>query len=411
VNILERIKNLLRPESFKLLSNLGEDDVVNAYVVQITKLSKVIDIFIEKEAALDALLRDFNRNNLQELLTILTNLKKLIATEFRDWSEFSEASECIFKLLKKRNVKNYYTILPINVFSNDPESIFNNYKEQFEIMSKNEKLLDDKLSIARLVKLVVEEAYELKSLFVIETKFQENLLDITNLRLDSMKRPISKKDNDTLRSFLNDCVNWIRKERIKIVLVTFDSARILGIMLLAMLKEQGLKNVVVSGFDPRPITEIEEYPYKEGATILTAIEDFKKERHALSKKIIGNTVLIIDEYGSSGKTLCKSKEFFEKLGANIVYTAQLSGRCDSEYCSVRFFHPDIRGGLSLPPMNINRTSTGRSKSFLEEGEGKLRTRTNVQLSPTKYKIMNDLYNQLVRDYKEFMKKIVTEKEA
>jgi len=164
-------------------------------------------------------------------------------------------------------------------------------------------------------------------------------------------------------------------------------------MLLAVLKQKGIK-ILVFGFDQRPIVRA----YITGdVTIAEIKKSFIKERRVIIKSIKDNPILIIDEYIHSGAGIFSSKSFFEDLGAKKVYTAAFSGnRYLSKNIDIFFGSDGIMYGSGTLLGKYKRLATN-------EFENELRTRTKVIRS--KYKVMNDTYNQLIKDYKEFMKNI------
>ncbi len=381
MSLLEKIRHFLKPKTIEDLSSINQD-TSQKFVVQLAKLTRLIEIYIKKEAALDKLLKDWDKKNFDELMQIMDTLKNEIIAEWGSLDEFEKTISAV-------------PSGPLLSLKNNLSGLRYNYIEQIKIISKKEELFNDKVSIARLCQEILSEQYCLAQIFDFESRYSEELNRVVVLGIPNIAELFesSSSQKNALYYFIARCVDFIKTKGIKSVLVTDDSARILGIVLLDQLKQQNLK-VPIFGINPRIIQNPQ--VYKKNSTLQDLLDSIVTERRAMIKTIIGNSILIIDEFGVTGDSLFASKKFFETLGAKKVYTALFSGGWD-EYK----FTPDILPAQNNMPDWTHKPSGGRAK-FIERPNN-LRTRTNILSS--KYKVMNDFHQQLLKDYREFMKKI------
>lgn len=389
MSLLEKIKHFLKPKTIEELSSLNQE-VAQKFVVQLAKLTRLIESYTRKEAALDKLLKDWGKTNLNELLGIMDDFEQEISSE---WGSLEEFKESLSNLSSSKDKNKNDALEQLKYYLFELGHIYSN---QLKIISSKEKLLEDKLSITKFCESLTSEKWYLELIFNFETKHFEDLDKVSAFEVSKIARLFNSPDSqkNALRHFIARCINFVKTNGIKSVLVTDDSARILGMILLDQFKLNNLK-IPVFGFNPRIIQAPQ--TYKKNATAQDLFDSIVTERRAMVKTIIGNAILIIDEFGSSGGTLIDSKKFFERLGAKKVYTALFSGTW-GDYK----FTPDILPGPTEIPDWAQKPSCGRNK-YADLSKGILRTRTNILSS--KYKVMNDFHQQLLRDYKEFMKKI------
>ncbi len=395
--LLERIKRFLKPEVTEALSvisskssNSDNQFIFDSLISHLSKLTAIIDVFTEKEIAVDKLLNEWSRENLQQLINIMNKLNKHIINE---WGELLEYEKSVDSLEKA-------TISGLERLRSQLKNIYESHKEQLDIISNKNKLLEDKLSLIKFVKAVIYEGYELQEIFKIEVKYLEDFESVDFLNMPKINKlfQIPEERKKQLYYFMQDCIFLIMNNNVKVVIVTEDSAHILGVMLLDALKRKGIK-VPIFGFNPRAIDSPSQWGSKIDAKDSELIEAFKKERRAVTKTIIGNNVLIIEEFCASGMGLFLTKKFFEKLGAKLVYTAVFAG-----FVSRTQGTPDIPPRFNDYPEWTHLTGvSGRVKFLKAEKVKTLRTRTAIARS--KYKVMNDLYVKLVSEFNEFMKKI------
>lgn len=414
MQFLEKIKKFLHPDLIKEIEIATDDEeVIQKLTVYFTKLIPFIDLFIRKETILDALLTQWDQKKLTELKTLLTELKATVTSEFGSLENFKKETNETYKTLNlirnnflysESNRKARYNLIEtqgsefcqLNTIGRLYTLLFfleTTYKKQLELISEIGQLSDSekvKINIFKFVNAVSQEFWALGTIFGIESKYAkdfEKLLESPIADLADAPANMNEKEKDILASFIKKCIKFIIEKKVHMVLVTESSARILGIILLDQLRSKKIKDVVVASFNP---------------AAQNFVENFIQQRKALTAKIQENKklpILIVDEF-SSGTTLGLAKTYFEKIGAQIVYTAS-AFRGDPKKINIvgdNSREPSWYGKQLLQRFKIPRDPNTRPENKF----------ILIEKHP-KYIIMNDLHIKLLKDYKDFMKKIASKK--
>lgn len=410
-NILNKMNKILHPNLAKEIEiSTTDEEVIQKLTTYFAKLLPFIDIFIKKEIAIDKLLTEWNQTRFNDLKIILNELETTITSEWGNLEKFENETKNTAETLSGVTKTFLYSdstrltrwelrgnkainLDTIKRLGTDLFFLETTYKLQLELVSKIEKLSDDervKIIIFKLVKTIRDEFNALSTIFGLESEYIQDFEKLVQSPIADLADAPSKvieKEKEILSTFIQKCTEFIIKNKVHMILVTESSARILGIILLDQLRKRKINDVVVASVNPNA---------------LNFVEVFSQQRKALATRIIKKKelpILIVDEY-SGGNTLNMVKKYFETLGAKIVYTASCF-RGDPNKIN-------IVGGDFREPSWYGKHLLQRFKQIQKPNTRPVNRFVRIEKHP-KYKVMNDLHIKLLRDYKEFMKNLITKK--
>lgn len=400
--LIEKLKQYLHPKPFKELTETN-DTQLNAFLNHITKLTTLADIYIKKEILLDKFLTSYSQKELTALANNIDELKETITQEWGGLEEFKKTINEIISIIRTKKTELNQIFGHPNLYAFGMYPLNYEYQQQFKIIEQKEKLLQDKYTAVLLIRSIFKEYNSLKAIFELETKYAQDFEKINELKIPEIQILIKNQKYNTneltkIKNFTQTCITFAQEKNIQAIIITEDSARILGIILQSKLKEQKIP-IKIFGFDPTPLTRRRIHTPTFKPTEQQIIDAFIKERRALAKEIQRKNILIVDEFAASGDTLIKTAQFFEKIGAKKAYTAACFARVPAK------MYMDIIGTLSPEQTSwYDIPVSGKQKYYKRKNTKIEEIKTKTMTLRTKYKIINDLYAQLVKDYTDFMKK-------
>ncbi len=404
--LLENLKEHVNVKSMKNYINWHiKDGEEVKFISYLNKLVEVIKLFDKKMLIVDDLLRNWNGQDLNELKKSMNALKKTILEEWGDLSQCKAETEKLKELYKDRSwllLEQFKDIVNALEWQIKYSSEIEERDIEIEIKKSFIKLVGE---ITREYRYItgISQSFYFNDLFKIKTgkdavKKLYNVETVTQKMLDLNEaiQKMTKHEKSCIASFMNQCLEFIKKNNIRVVLVTETSARILGIILLNKLRENKIKNTYVASFVPGKDMHPSKY-----------IEKFSSERRALTKQIRGNNILILDEFMDTGRTLASSKYVFERIGANKVYTCACL--INPHLGAYEIKRIDFFGCTTgCEPSWYNKKLLGRSKKYVVKEGFSIRPQMDIRQSLQKdffeeYKVAKEVYLQLIADYRKFMK--------
>src|SRR3989344_7502022 len=99
--LLDKIK-FLRPKRKEVIYSTIDSEIIDAFQINLSKFSIIIQIFIKKGIALDKFLKDYNPKNYKTLIDILNKLKTHMFS-IGGLDEFRKSLKALEKLLEEKS--------------------------------------------------------------------------------------------------------------------------------------------------------------------------------------------------------------------------------------------------------------------------------------------------------------------